>query len=207
MRKIKIIGVGPGNPSYLTPEAEAAMQEARLLIGGKRHLNSFAGVNQETYILSNNFGEVIELIGNRRESGIAILTSGDPGMYGMLGFLLRYLKPEDLEVIPGISSVQLAFAKLLIPWHDAVILSAHGRPTEELVRIAEKAGKIAILTGTDNPPEKIYNLINQITAVKKFYFCFDLSLPGEAIIQLRTGQFYPEEFKGRHNCVMVMVNE
>lgn len=207
MRKIKIIGVGPGNPSYLTPEAAAALQEARLLIGGKRHLDSFAGEDMETYVLSNNLGEVLELIGNRRESGIAILASGDPGIYGMLGFLLRYLKPEDVEVIPGISSVQLAFAKLLIPWHDAVILSAHGRPTEELVRIAGKTGKAAILTGPDNPPEKIYNLINQITRGKIFHFCFDLSLSGEAIIQLRTGELFPEEFKGRHNCVMVMVNE
>ncbi len=207
MQKIKVIGVGPGGASHLTPAASGALREAGVLIGGKRHLESFAGEGRETLVLTNNFNEMLELIRRRRESGVAVLASGDPGLYGILRFLLKHFDPGDLEVIPGVSSVQLAFARLCMPWDDAVILSAHGRPAESLVELAGRADKAAILTGGDNPPEKVFDLIRRDRARKTFYLCFDLSLPGETVVRLQPGDPYPEEQIGRNNCVMVVVNE
>lgn len=207
MQKIKIIGVGPGGSSHLTPAAAGILREARVLIGGKRHLDSFAGRDQEKMVLSNNFDEMLELIRNRRESGVAVLASGDPGLYGILKFLLKHFSPGDIEVVPGVSSVQLAFARLSMPWDDAVILSAHGRPAERLAEMAGGLSKVAVLTGTDNPPERVFDILSRGKSPKIFYLCFDLSLPGEAVVRIQSGQSYPEEYKGRHNCVMVVVDE
>ncbi|MCL6610678.1 MAG: precorrin-6y C5,15-methyltransferase (decarboxylating) subunit CbiE [Peptococcaceae bacterium] len=207
MQKIKVIGVGPGGAAHLTPAAAAALREAKVLIGGKRHLDSFAGDDQEKLVLTDNFREMLELIRNRRESGVAVLASGDPGLYGILKYLRKHFDPWEIEVIPGLSSVQLAFARLSMPWDDAVILSAHGRPAEKLAELAEGMDKVVVLTGTKNPPEKIYELLGRGKAGKMFYLCFDLSLPGEAVVRLRPGEPFPDEYKGRHNCVMVMVNE
>ncbi|MFZ5632401.1 MAG: precorrin-6y C5,15-methyltransferase (decarboxylating) subunit CbiE [Bacillota bacterium] len=206
MRKIKVIGVGPGSPAYIAPAAASALREASLLIGGRRHLDSFAGRGQERFVLANNLEEMIALIRDRRESGVAVLASGDPGMYGVLRFLLKHFAPGDIEVIPGISSVQLAFARLSMPWEDAVILSAHGRPAEKIKELAAGGEKVAVMTGTDNPPGKIFDIISRGKDKKTFYLCFDLSLPGEAIVKLKPGDVYPAEYRGRHNCVMVIVN-
>jgi len=207
MRKIKIIGVGPGGPSFITPEALAAIGEATVIIGGRRHLEIYAPPGRESHVLSGNLEEILDVVRNRGEKGVAVLATGDPGMYGILKYLRTHFNPEDIEVIPGISSVQLAFARLCLPWHDAVVLSAHGRPAEKLAELAGNVGKAAVLTGTDNPPEKVFEILGQSGGQRKYYFCFDLSLPSESVIKLSSGDVFPDDFKGRHNCVMVMVDE
>lgn len=207
MRKIKIIGVGPGGPSFITPEAVAAIEGATVIIGGRRHLEIYAPPGRESHILSGNLEEILDVVRNRGEKGVAVLATGDPGMYGILKYLRTHFNPEDIEVIPGISSVQLAFARLCLPWHDAVIFSAHGRPAEKLAELAGNVEKSAVLTGTDNPPEKVFEILRQGGAQRKYYFCFDLSLPSESVIKLSSGDVFPDDYKGRHNCVMVMVNE
>lgn len=207
MCKIKIIGVGPGNHSLITLEALEAIKGARVIIGGKRHLEVFALPGQERYILANNLEEIAAIIRGRMEEGVAVLATGDPGLYGVLNFLKKFWDPGEIEVFPGISSVQLAFARLCQPWHDATILSAHGRPAVGLADLAAQSGKTALLTGNDNPPEKLFKLLESTGTSRKYYFCFDLSLPSEYILELKSGGIYPEELKGRHNCVMVVLND
>ncbi|MFZ5643974.1 MAG: precorrin-6y C5,15-methyltransferase (decarboxylating) subunit CbiE [Bacillota bacterium] len=207
MQKIKVIGVGPGSPSYITREALEAIAKAGLLIGGKRHLESFALNGQDTFVLSNNLEEVTQVIKSRFAEGVAVLATGDPGMYGVLNYLVGKFNPDKIEVIPGISSIQLAFARICLPWHDAVTLSAHGRPADSIKAIVENSQKAAVLTGPDNSPEKIYDMINTVNSGKIIYLCFDLSLPSEEIVKLNTGDVYPKELKGRYNCVMVITNE
>ncbi|MFZ5595637.1 MAG: precorrin-6y C5,15-methyltransferase (decarboxylating) subunit CbiE [Bacillota bacterium] len=206
MRKIKVIGVGPGSPACITREALAAIKESPVLIGGKRHLKTFAGENQEQFIISGDMDEVLDVIKGRREDGVAVLASGDPGMYGILNYLSTRLEDFDIEVIPGISSVQVAFARLSLPWHDAVILSAHGRSAENVAQIAKGEKKVAVLTGPESTPEKLFSLISRDGMDRRFYFCFDLSLPGESILRLRTGDEFPAGYRGRHNCVVVILN-
>lgn len=199
--------MGPGHCSLITPAAQAAINEARIIVGGKRHLEEYAKPGQERFVLANNLEEIAHIIAGRRDEGVAVLATGDPGLYGVLNFLRRHWGPEEIEVIPGISSVQLAFARLGLPWHDAVIVSAHGRSAEGLAGIAAAGQKTAVLTGSDNPPEKLYLMMESGGPARTYYFCFDLSLPSEYILEIKSGQDYPEEYKGRHNCIMVMLDD
>jgi len=128
-------------------------------------------------------------------------------MYGILKYLRTHINPDHIEVIPGISSVQLAFARLCLPWNDAVIFSAHGRSAEKLADLSGNIGKAAVLTGTDNPPERVFEILEQGGNQRKYYFCFDLSLPTESVLELSSGDVFPDDYKGRHNCVMVMIND
>lgn len=207
MCKIKVIGVGPGHQSLITKEALEAIKGARVVIGGKRHLEMFTLPGQEKYILANNLDEIADIIRSRLEEGVAVLATGDPGLYGVLSFIKKFWGPGEIEVFPGISSVQLAFARLCLPWHDALILSAHGRPAGGLAELASQSSKTALLAGTDNPPEKLYHLLEGAGTARTYYFCFDLSMPSELILKLKSGEIYPEELKGRHNCVMVVLND
>jgi cobalt-precorrin-7 (C5)-methyltransferase len=191
----------------ITPEAMAAIEGARVLVGGKRHLEEFARPGQEMYVLANNLEEIAAIIEKRRDNGVAVLATGDPGLYGILNFMRKRWQRGDIEVIPGVSSVQLAFARLSLPWHDAVILSAHGRSTEGLADAVARGKKTAVLTGSDNPPEKLYRLLEGSAPASTYYFCFDLSMSSEDILALRSGDAYPQEYMGRHNCIMVVLND
>jgi precorrin-6Y C5,15-methyltransferase (decarboxylating) len=76
---------------------------------------------------------------------VVVLASGDPGFFGIAPVLTRRLGRDQVEVLPNLGSVQLAFARLGEAWHDAGVLSAHGRPLEPVVRQALSQAKLAIL--------------------------------------------------------------
>lgn len=69
----------------------------------------------------------------RQQGEAVVLASGDPGYFGILRTLEQRFPPSQLLVSPAVSSVAQAFALLSMPWDDAVVISAHGRPLEEVM--------------------------------------------------------------------------
>jgi cobalt-precorrin-7 (C5)-methyltransferase len=208
MHKITVIGVGPGGRESLTGAAQAAIIRAEVLLGGRRHLETFASGDRETFALANNLIDAVQFIKDRRHLNVAVLATGDPGMYGILDFLRRHFEPEDIEVIPGISAVQEAFARLAMPWQDAVILSAHGRDTGALVEIIKNSSKVAVLTGPESTPVRLAGLLTEAGLGERASFvCTDLTLPGEKVTGLKIKDLTGNPEGNRHNCVMVIVDE
>lgn len=208
MHKITVIGIGPGSLQCLTREAESAIVRADVLVGGRRHLDTFALEGKETFVLANNLEETINFINARRHLKVAVLATGDPGVFGILSYLRKHFSPDELEVIPGISSVQQAFARLAMPWQDAVILSAHGREPEALVAIIKSQAKAAVLTGPDATPGHLAGLLDGAgMGERTAYLFYDLTLPGEEIRSFKIRDLSRTPPGGRHNCVMVILDE
>lgn len=86
---------------------------------------------------------------------VCVLASGDPGFFGIVRALADRFGPAALDVRPAVSSVSLAFARLGLPWDDAVVVSAHGRPLADAARLAARAAKAAVLVSPDAPPEAL----------------------------------------------------
>ena len=84
-----------------------------------------------------------------------MLASGDPGFFGVLRSLSEVIDRDRLQVIPAPSSVSVAFARLAMPWDDAVVVSAHGRSLADAVGVLRHARKAAVLTSPDQPPEAV----------------------------------------------------
>ena len=95
---------------------------------------------------------------------VCVLASGDPGFFGIVRPLAERFGPRALDVHPAPSSVALAFARLGLPWDDAVVVSAHGRPLEEAADAAAAAGKAAVLVSPDAPPHGSARAIRPRTA-------------------------------------------
>ena len=131
--KIIVAGIGPGDESYITPAALKKIRAAKFLVGGRRALEQFAAENQETFTITAEFYSVENFIREKILLGeVVVMVSGDPGYYSILDFLRKKFSPSMIEVIPSISAMQLAFARLSLPWHSATLLSFHGRqPADE----------------------------------------------------------------------------
>ncbi|WP_333870203.1 precorrin-6y C5,15-methyltransferase (decarboxylating) subunit CbiE [Desulforamulus putei] len=152
--RIKIIGVGPGSPDFLTAAGAAALQEADILVGSRRLLQDFARPHQEVFPLGPDLEEAVRFI--RRcyeERQVAVLVSGDTGLYSFASYLAGKFPGDRLEFIPGISSIQLMFARLKIPWQDAVVLSRHGREDNRLLGAVRAGLVVAVLTDAKNNPQ------------------------------------------------------
>lgn len=204
---IRVIGIGPGSLEYITPAAMEQIKSVDVLIGGERVLAPFKETGKQTFIIKNNLKEMVEFINEyRNRADIAVLASGDPSFYGILEFLKRHFEKADLFVIPGISSAQLACAKLCISWHDAGFFSVHGRSTDGLLSLVNAKSRVIILTDPVNTPALITKiLVLEGLSERKVYVCENLSYEDESITEYELNNI-PEHI-GASGCIMVISDE
>ena len=151
MSRISVIGLD-GAP--LSAEARELLEGATLVVGGRRHLAALGIESARAAVLQ---GDLSEALGRIREieGPVAVLASGDPGFFGIVRLLGERFGREDLRVLPGLSSVALAFARAGLSWDDAVTVSAHGRDPRRAVNVCRAHPKAAVLTSPDFGPAEL----------------------------------------------------
>lgn len=204
MGKVYIIGIGSGTEEYLLPIARREIEASDCLIGGKRVLRLFRDLHKEEVLLEGNFEKVIPfLLKEREKKKIALLVSGDPGLYSFLGRISRVLKREEYVVIPGISAVQIAFARIGEGWEDATIISLHGREADDLAMRVKESSKIFLFTDQNFPPEKIaVHLQEKGVENRRAIVMENLTYPNERILD--TDLNHLAGMKGFGLCVMII---
>ncbi|AKL93577.1 cobalt-precorrin-6Y C(5)-methyltransferase CbiE [Clostridium aceticum] len=154
MKKIWVVGIGPGHRDYILPAAYRAVENSDILIGGKRHLEIFHEYQGETYPITSDLEAVVDYIKKHREKRITLILSGDTGFYSMLTYMKKHFSKEELEVIPGINSLQYLFSRIKETWQETPLLSLHGRE-ENFIEKLKTYKKIGLLTDQINTPEAI----------------------------------------------------
>lgn len=185
INKVTIVGCGPGSKKYLTGYAIHQISNAEILIGSRRLLALFPEADAETYILSNNYKLLISRIATlSKKKKVVVLVSGDPGFFSYSKLIVDKIGIEKCEVVPGISSVQLAFAKIGRTWNDACFMSLHGR-SGKLAAVVKKImenDKVAVLTDNANNVKLIARKLLEIgLKERKIFVCENLSLETERI--------------------------
>ncbi len=157
---IYIVGIGPGNPEYVVPKGLQLIQKASVLVGSERSLQDFARTEQCTYPVTAKLKELVTFIREKLAiDDVVVMVSGDPGYYSLLPYLKKQFGIEHIEVIPGISSMTYAFARLGEPWQEADLMSFHGRqPTPEKLTYQE-GRKLGFLTDKEYNPAHIATLL------------------------------------------------
>ena len=186
VNKVTIVGCGPGARKYLTGYAMQQIIHAEVLIGSRRLLSLFPDADADTYVLSNNYKLLITRIVslNKKKKKVVVLVSGDPGFFSYSKLIVDKLGVEKCEVIPGISSVQLAFAKIGRTWNDAYFMSLHGRSGKlaAVVKRISDNDKVAVLTDSANNVKLIAKkLLENGVKERKIFVCENLSLEKERI--------------------------
>jgi cobalt-precorrin-7 (C5)-methyltransferase len=195
MKQVRVIGLGPGSPDYVTPAAIAALSECDLVFGGRRNLvvldllPGISAASIECYDLTGKLNEAKEyILSSLPHRQIAVVASGDPGFYGILRYLRQFLSVQQLLVIPGISSMQYMFAKIGLPWDDAHLGSLHGRD-EDIAALAAQ-GRAAFLADGRGSIAAIAKKLSQAGyGNRTMYVGCDLSYPNELILSGSVEEF------------------
>ena len=189
---IYIVGVGPGSKDYLTLKTINTLRNSDIVVGSKRALELFNIEENKKHILSKNIIEDLKKVieyAKKNNKNIAILSTGDPCFSGLLKTLLKYniVKKEDIEVIPGISSIQVVASKLKISWEDYHILTLHGKEENQklLLELIKNNKKVIFLPSKDLKKDISYLIKNGIDANKKIIICENLTYPNERIIECK----------------------
>ena len=125
MKQVQVIGLGLG-PQDLTPRMAEAIEKAEVLAGGQRLLNwipHHAGIRLE---LAGGLDAWLDKVAElARDKSVAILASGDPGFFGVAKAVVKRLGSENVLIIPNVSAMQAACARLNLPWGNASHVSLH----------------------------------------------------------------------------------
>ncbi len=196
--KVFIIGVGADGVSSLPPEAYQLVHESEIVFGGKRLLNMFPSISGQKVIIKNNLDEAADLIKvNLRHKRMVVLTSGDPGLFGIARYLTAKLGKDAFEIIPNVSAMQLAFARIKESWDDAILISVHSRPIEDIIDRVRSSHKMGIFTDDKHTPGKIAGVLQKHGIDNcRAYVCQDLGSEQENIIatdlySLKKAEFSP----------------
>jgi precorrin-6Y C5,15-methyltransferase (decarboxylating) len=115
-----------------------------------------------------------------------VLASGDPGFFGIVRALTERFGSARLDVHPSPSSVSLAFARMGLPWDDALVVSAHGRPLADAACAAAAGTKVAVLTSPDSPPQAVGRALVDLGATyEKVVVCSRLGSPDECLHEVQ----------------------
>ena len=180
--EITIVGCGPGGEDYLIPAGFKAIQTADVLVGAPRLLRAFA-TEAQTQIPMKGGGvmsmldELTPYVGSKK---ITVLVTGDPGLYSLARNVISRFGREKCRVIPGVSSIQTAFARVALDWQDAIVITAHGRtPVDE----PDPAGwnKIAVLAGGEASRKWLCSLADTLGNRYQIVVCSNLTLPNERL--------------------------
>ena len=160
---ISIIGLGPGSLDWLAPAARLALENAEVIVGYRAYLKQIETIAPQTPRESSGMRHeverarrAIELAGEGKRA--ALVSSGDPGIYGMAGLVLEMLAENpaaiQVEVLPGISALNAAASLLGAPLMTdfaVVSLSDHLTPLDDILRRVEFAARGGFVICFYNP--------------------------------------------------------
>ena len=163
--KINLIGIGPGDPGYLTPAASHALSESDVIVGFRAYVQQIEGLIAGKEVVSMELGQELERAAavDSAYAGktVAVVSSGDAGIYGMSGPVFRVLTDRDwdgqdpaVETVPGVSAMQAAAAVLGSPLMQdfcAISLSDLLTPWDKIRGRLEAAGQGDFVVALYNP--------------------------------------------------------
>lgn len=208
--KIYIIGIGPGSSEYLTKKAVDTVKTSDYTVGSTRAIDLFDDVNNKIAFNVKDLLDKLEKGVDLAIEGntVSILSTGDPGFSGVLNTVLRIANeknfPEEkIEVIPGISSLQLAAARNHIQWDNANVMTFHGRENIEDILKVINNGKTTIAL----PSKKVrdmaqFLLDNGVDEHREVVVCERLSYDDEKIVRSTLKDIANSEFT--YLCIMVI---
>lgn len=197
---IYVTGVGPGSEAYLTRRAADVISGADILIGGQRHLDEFAGLTTETRVIDADISGLMNWIAERLDRRIVILASGDPMFFGIGKRISETFAPEQVQMVPGISSVQYLCSRAGMDMNDIYLTSSHNRSPDFDWLLAHE--RIGMVTDSKIGPKEIAAEILQRGQTRRMIIGENLSGRNERITILNA-----DDVSGDYDMNVVLIDK
>ena len=155
---VTVVGIGDDGWDGLTETARAALQQAPMIVGSTRQLGLLPdlGVRRQP-LPSPLLSQLDDLVASN--PGLCLLASGDPMLHGLGATLARRLGAGRLRVLPAVSSVALACARLGWAGHEVDVVSLVSRPVEVVLPAVQPGGRAIVLCRDGGTPAALARLL------------------------------------------------
>lgn len=203
--KIQIIGLGDDGLEGLSQSARQCYDAAEVVLVAEPRLAGCLPDDPRVRLsqgLESTLREV-ERLGDRR---IVFLATGDPLFFGMTRYLCDRLGKDRFEVIPHVSTMQLAFARVKESWDDAYLCNLATQGMDRVVERIRTAEKVGLFTTDDTPPSAIARtLLDRRIDYFSAYVCENLGAPNERVTSAELSEVARQSFDSLN--VMILVRQ
>lgn len=203
--RIHIIGIGSDGLAGLTARARELVLDAEVVFGPEPILQLLPELRGERRLLGGDLqeatGQISALLGRKR---LVVVAGGDPLFYGVARYLCDKLGKDLFEVIPHVSSMQLAFARVKETWEEAYLTNLATHPLESVldrIRVAETVGLFT--SEQEGPAEIAQTLLARGLDYFRVYVCENLGGPDERLTQGELSDIAEMEFDPLNVVILV----
>ncbi|NLH81971.1 MAG: precorrin-6y C5,15-methyltransferase (decarboxylating) subunit CbiE [Phyllobacteriaceae bacterium] len=152
---LSIIGLGEDGLDGLSPAARRLLDQAELVVGGKRHLALIGETKAEKLAWPSPLTDAFPAILARRGRSVAVLASGDPFSYGVGSLLARAVPPNEYVTLPAPSAFSMAAARVGWAVQDCALVTLHGRAFEKIIPHLQPGRRILVLSWDGTTPVRL----------------------------------------------------
>lgn len=203
---VSIIGIGDDGLDAVPEATRKLILAADVLAGNQRSLDLVPSSQAKRVVIGADLEAVVRQIQAAQAARVAVLVTGDPLFYGLARFLCERLGRDQCEIVPHVSSMQLAFARVKESWDEAYLtdLANHSlAAVAERIRTAEKVGLFT--TEAQGPAEVCKALADRKIDYFTVYVCENLGARDERVTRGSVAEIASQTFDPLN--VMVLVRD
>ncbi len=202
--RIHIIGIGDDGLAGVTSQAKTLIDNAQVLVGAEQALARIPVTKAERVVVGGNLDETLDRIASASGKRVVVLASGDPLFYGVARYLCDKLGKDRFDVMPHVSSMQLAFARVKESWEEAYLTDLANRPLDQVLEKIRSAQKVGLFTSDVAPPRAVAKgLLERRIDYFSAYVCENLGSPDERVTQGELAEIAMQDFSPLNVMVLI----
>jgi precorrin-6B C5,15-methyltransferase / cobalt-precorrin-6B C5,C15-methyltransferase len=179
---ISIVGIGDDGVEGLTATSINIIKQADLLVGASNLTVSFQTDVEDVWDPGSDYEALAVRLESSGDQKVVVLSAGDPLFYGTARFLCNRIGKSRIRVIPSVSTMQLAFARVKENWDEAYLTDLGNQTIDHVVQKVRSAERVGVFTDSENTPSALAAAllearIDYFTA----YVCENLGSPDERV--------------------------
>ncbi len=182
--KVHIVGIGDDGVEGMTAQARRLVEAADVLVGPESCATLVPEAIRGRLVSAVNLEELVERIEAAGTKRVVVLASGDPLFYGTARYVCSKLGKDRFEVVPHVSSMQLAFARVKESWEEAFLANLSGQSIERVIDRVRSSETAGLFTSDQWPaPAVARALLDEGIDYFQAYVCENLGSPDERVTQ------------------------
>lgn len=201
---IDIIGIGDDGIDGLTNQAVERLEKASLIVGPAGLIAKAGRFSARKETIGADLDRLAKMLESHTDGDVVVLASGDPLFYGTARYLCERLGKERFTVLPHVSSMQLAFARVKESWDEAYLSSLTPQSLPRVLERIRTSEKIGLFTSDDVPPSRLaQGLVDSGIDYFTIYVCENLGSPDERVTRGAPAEIATQRFGAMNVMVLV----
>ncbi len=201
---ISIIGIGDDGLAAVSESTRQLILSAEILAGSERTLALVPEANGRHLPVSGDLEDVVEKIAAVGDAKIVLLVIGDPLFYGLARFLCDKMGDDRCEIIPHVSSMQIAFARVKESWDEAYLTNLANHSLPAVIERIRTSDKVGLFTTEQNGPAAVaLAMLDRKIDYFTVYVCENLGAKNERVTRGTVSEIAKDSFESLNVMVLI----